>query len=83
MDSANVQDLYNEWQSAVRAHEGLVRDGRMRGLTMAEIEEIGTIYVLRIDTAFTRLKNVEAQQATASAACQSLNPASGEALLTI
>jgi hypothetical protein len=66
MEGANIQNLFSEWQAAVRAHESLVRDGKMRGLTMAEIEEIGCAYVLRIDAAFARLKQAESQRARAS-----------------
>lgn len=60
MESANVQDLYNEWQSAVRAHASLFRDGRMRGLANPEIHELAQAYALRIDTAYARLKQAEA-----------------------
>jgi len=70
MESANIQDLYADWQSAVRAHESLCREGRMRGLTSKEIEEIGHAYVLRIDMAYARLKQAEAQPADAGASMQ-------------
>lgn len=63
MESANIQQLHDEWQSAVRAHVNLFREGRMRRLTNAEIEEIGRIYLLRIDAAYARLKEAEAQEA--------------------
>jgi hypothetical protein len=66
MEGANIQNLYNDWQSAVRAHDALVRDGRMRGLTMAEIDEIGCAYMLRIDAAFARLKQAELQRGVGS-----------------
>ena len=68
MESANLQDLHNEWQSAVSAYESLFRDGRMRGLSNAEINELSHAYVLRIDTAFTRLKQAEEHQAAQAAA---------------
>jgi hypothetical protein len=65
MESPNIQDLYDAWQSAVRAHMNLIRDGRIRGLTSSEIDDIGHPYLLRIDAAFARLKQAEAQQAEA------------------
>jgi len=68
MESANLQGLYNEWQSAVSAYESLFRDGRMRGLTNGEIDELSHAYVLRIDTAYACLKQAEAQQAAQAAA---------------
>jgi hypothetical protein len=61
MESANVQDLHDEWQSAVQAHAILCREGRMHGLTSDEIEAIGYAYVLRIDAAYARLKQAEEQ----------------------
>jgi hypothetical protein len=68
MESANLQELYDHWQSAVQAHVELIRNGRMHGLTMAEIDVIGSAYVLRIDAAFARLKQAEARQSNAPAA---------------
>jgi len=68
MESANIQTLYDEWQSAVRAHVNLFREARMRGLTTAEIEEIAPAYVLRIDAAYARLKEAEAREAANSEA---------------
>jgi hypothetical protein len=66
MESANIQDLYDEWQRAVRAHVNLVRDGKMRGLTSSEIDNIGHAYLLRIDAAYARLKQAESQQGEAA-----------------
>jgi hypothetical protein len=82
MGSANIQDLYNEWQKAVQALTALMRDARLRGLTPEEIDELAAVYVLRIDAAFARLKRAEAEQAAASAACRIFNPASEEARST-
>lgn len=62
MESARIQDLHKEWQSAVRAHENLFREGRMRGLTNSEIDELAPPYVLRIDAAYAQLKQAEAQE---------------------
>jgi len=70
MESANIQELYDDWQSAVQAHVILFREGRMRGLTSEEIEEIGHVYLLRIDAVYARLKQAEAQQAEAVASMQ-------------
>lgn len=79
MGSANIQDLYNEWQKAVHAHTALLRDARLRGLTPEEVDELAAIYVLRIDAAFARLKSAETQQSAASAGCNIFNPGSEEA----
>lgn len=62
MESTNIQDLYDEWQRAVRAHAGLVRDARLSHLTPDEIYELSHSYLLRIDTTFARLKQAEARQ---------------------
>ncbi len=67
MESANVQALYAEWQGAVVAYAGLVRDGKMRGLTKEEIEELEGAYTLRIDVAYARLKQAEAARAMSAA----------------
>lgn len=68
MENANIQALYGEWQSAVAAHAGLFREGKMSGLTAAEIDELGRVYVLRIDAAYARLKQAEAMQAAVAGA---------------
>lgn len=68
MENANIQALYGEWQAAVAAHAGLFREGKMSGLTAAEIDELGRAYVLRIDAAYARLKQAEATQAAAARA---------------
>lgn len=60
MENPNLQTLYAEWQAAVTAHASLFREGKMSGLTAAEIDELGRVYVLRIDSAFARLKQAEA-----------------------
>lgn len=70
MESPNIQDLYAKWQREVRAHMNLIRDGRMRGLTSSESDDIGHAYLLRIDAAFARLKQAEAQQAEAAVRMQ-------------
>lgn len=61
-----MQALYVEWQGAVGAYAGLVRDGKMRGLTTEEIAELGGAYVLRIDVAYARLKEAEATLAASA-----------------
>jgi hypothetical protein len=63
MENADIQTLHGEWQSAVRAHEAMIRNGKMSGLSSAELDELGRAYILRIDAAFRRLKEAEAQQA--------------------
>jgi hypothetical protein len=68
MDSTNIKDLYDEWQSAVAAHAMLCRDGKMSGLTAEEIDELSRAYILRIDAAFARLKQAEAVAQLAAAA---------------
>ncbi|HEX3683468.1 MAG TPA: hypothetical protein VHU83_13105 [Bryobacteraceae bacterium] len=70
MEGANIQNLYDEWQRAVRAHVNLVRDGKMRGLASSEIDNIGHAYVLRIDAAYARLKHAEEQQTEAALSLQ-------------
>lgn len=50
----------------------------MRGLTSQEIEEIGHAYVLRIDVAYARLKQAEAQQADADASMRIWKAPAGE-----
>lgn len=67
MENANTHALYAEWQGAVAAHASLFRDGKMRGLTAEEIDELGRAYVLRIDVAYARLKEAEAVQANRAA----------------
>lgn len=68
MENAQAEALYAEWQRAVIAHAGMVRDGRMRGLTIEEIGEIGCAYLLRIDMAYARYKQAEAMQEAVTSA---------------
>jgi hypothetical protein len=68
MENANIQALYAEWQAAVAAHATLFREGKMSGLTAAEIDGLARVYALRIDAAFARLKQAEASQAAAARA---------------
>lgn len=67
MGNANIEALHLEWQSAVSAHESMVRTGRMSGLSGQELDELGRAYVLRIDAAFVRLKQAEAEQSRLTA----------------
>lgn len=62
MEKANIQTLHDEWQTAVRAHEAMIRQGRMSGLSAKELDELGRGYLLRIDVAFVKLKHAEAEQ---------------------
>lgn len=61
MANANIRTLYEQWQSAVEAHSEMMRTGKMSGLTARELDELGQAYVLRIDAAFARLKQAEAE----------------------
>jgi hypothetical protein len=63
MENTSIQHLYAEWQSAVFAHASLCRQAKLSGLTPDEIDELGRAYILRIDAAYARLKQAEAQQA--------------------
>lgn len=63
MGRTNLEILHQEWQSAVRAHAGFIRDAKMSGLTPEEIAELGHAYVMRIDRAFAALRQAEAQRA--------------------
>jgi hypothetical protein len=69
MENTSIQALHAEWQSAVVAHASLIRDAKRSGLTPDEIDELGRTYVLRIDAAFARLKEAEAQISVASLLC--------------
>jgi hypothetical protein len=60
MADINVQMLQEEWQRAVREHEQIARDARRRGLSPQEFQQIGKAYLMRIDTAYSRLKMAEA-----------------------
>lgn len=62
MQRTNLDNLHLEWQTAVHAHESFVRHGRMSGLTPEEIAELGHAYVMRIDLAFRKLREAEAQR---------------------
>jgi hypothetical protein len=62
MANANVQSLHDEWQSAVQAHAAMISAGRSSGLTAGELDELARGYLLRIDAAFMRLKQAEAQE---------------------
>jgi hypothetical protein len=62
MANANIQTLHNEWRDAVEAHAAMIRAGKLNGLTAHELDELGRGYVLRIDAAFLRLKQAEAEQ---------------------
>ena len=68
MESANVKDLYSQWQSAVQSHAALVRDARMHRLHADEIRELERSYLVRIDAAFARLKQAEAEVGSAAGA---------------
>jgi hypothetical protein len=67
MAHANIENLHHEWQSAVEAHAAMIRAGKISGLTARELDEVGQVYVLRIDAAFARLKQAEAE-------CEPLTP---------
>jgi hypothetical protein len=40
----------------------MIRTGRISGLSARELDELGQAYVLRIDAAYARLKQAEAEQ---------------------
>lgn len=75
MERSDIQALRLEWESAVAAHGSVFREGRMRGLTWKEIENLASAYVLRIDLAYARLKEAEAMQQAANAGTP-IDPAS-------
>ena len=61
MTDVNVHMLQEDWQRAVREHEQVARDARLRGLSPQEFQKISRAYLQRIDTAYARLKMAEAQ----------------------
>lgn len=69
MDNTKVDALYKEWQRFVKEHACMLRDGRMRGLSPEELNDLGAGYVLRIDSAYARFIDAEQRQGRGVAAC--------------
>jgi hypothetical protein len=63
MADSNVQTLQENWQQAVRDHEQVTREARRRGLSAQEFQKIARAYLLRVDSAYSRLKMAEAATA--------------------
>jgi hypothetical protein len=55
----SVSACHNNWQSAVREYEQMMREARMRGLNARELQKISRPYLLRVDAAYVRLKLAE------------------------
>ena len=63
MGPIKIDLLYQEWQWLVRECANSVRAGRAMGLSEAELRAEEGRYALRIDAAYARLKQAEAQNA--------------------
>ena len=59
MANAEIRKLRDEWQEAVCAHESIVRAAKRSGLNGRELDQFAQPYLMRVDAAFTRLKQAE------------------------
>jgi hypothetical protein len=59
MELRNIINLQEAWQRAVRDHAAFLRDARATKMATNEIHKRGRIYLLRIDTTFSKLKAAE------------------------
>lgn len=64
MGDAKVNVLYDEWQRFVKEHANMMRDGRMSGLTLDELNALSNTYVSRIDSAYARLTLAEQRKSS-------------------
>lgn len=62
MEYRSVELLYQEWQRLVRECAGVMHAGRLKGLSATELKYEELHHALKIDAAYGRLKQAEAQQ---------------------
>ena len=61
MQEANIDKLFEDWQRFVKEYACMMRQGRVSGMNPNELNAFCAPYVLRVDSAYARLKQAERQ----------------------